>query len=151
MYFFGVISGLGICCKFTELCLSFCFNKDMETVLEKDVNLDLNGLAKYYCLFTPKFTLNEICSLINKHHQHNVTKRRVKYLIQKHGLSRKKMDQSNELDTSRSLLGYRQIAEMISLKYEVNISKENARLALLHVDPDGVRNRRRNAMQEMGE
>ena len=51
----------------------------METVLEKDVNLDLNGLVKYYCLFTPKFTLNEICSLINKHHQHNVTKRRVKY------------------------------------------------------------------------
>ena len=40
--------------------------------------------------------------------------------------------------------GYRQIAEMISLIYEVNISKENARLALLHVDPDGVRNRRRN-------
>ena len=29
---------------------------------------------------------------------------------------------SNELDTSRNLLGYRQIAEMISLKYEVNIS-----------------------------
>ena len=72
---------------------------------------------------------NEICSLINKHHQHNVIKRRVKYLIQKQGLSRKKMDQntliqtvSNELDTSRSLLGYRQIAEMISLKYKVNIS-----------------------------
>ena len=101
---------------------------------------------------------NEICSLINKHHQHNVIKRRVKYLIQKQGLSRKKMDEntliqtvSNELDTPRSLLGYRQIAEMISLKYVVNISKENARLALLHVDPDGVRNRRRNAMQEMGE
>ena len=44
-------------------------------------------------------------------------------------------------------MGYRQIAEMISLKYEVNISKENARLALLHVDPDGVRNRRRNAIK----
>ena len=126
----------------------------METVLEKDVNLDLHGLIKYYYLLTPKFTLNDICSLINKHHRHDVTERRVKYLIRKQGLSRKKMNQSaliqavsNELDTSRSLLGYRQMAKMISLKYEVNISKENARLALLHVDPDGVRNRRRNAIK----
>ena len=36
---------------------------------------------------------------------------------------------------------------MISLKYEVNISKGNARFALLHVDPDGVRNRRRNTIK----
>ena len=129
-------------------------NKNMETVLEKDVNLDLHGLIKYYYLLTQKFTLNDLCSLINKHHQHDVTERRVKYLIRKQGLSRKKMNQSaliqavsNELDTSRSLLGYRQMAEMISLKYEVNISKENARLALLHVDPDGVRNRKRNAIK----
>ena len=48
MYFFGVICGLEICFKFRELCLSFCFNKNMETVLEKDVNLDLNGFI-YLC------------------------------------------------------------------------------------------------------
>ena len=27
MYFFGDISGLGICCKCKELCLSFCFEQ----------------------------------------------------------------------------------------------------------------------------
>ena len=59
----------------------------METVLEKDVNLDLHGLIKYYYLLTPKFTLNDICSLINKHHQHDVTERRVKYLIRKQGFA----------------------------------------------------------------
>ena len=82
MYFFGDISGLEICCKSVKNSVYHsALNKNMETVLEKDVNLDLYGLIKYYYLLTPKFTLNDICSLINKHHQHDVTERRVKYHV----------------------------------------------------------------------
>ena len=36
------------------------------------------GFIKCYLLLTPQFTLNEICNLINKHHQHDASERRVK-------------------------------------------------------------------------
>jgi len=126
----------------------------MDCVLRKDINLDLNELVKYYYELTPKLTLQEICSLINMHHRCDVTTRRVKYIIQKLGLSRRKIESvllaraiSNELDTSRSLVGYRQMAEIISLKYGVQVSKEATRLALLNVDPEGVQRRRTNAIK----
>ena len=44
----------------------------------------------------------------------------------------------NELCTSSSLVGYRQMTEIINCKYNLNVPKEAVRLALLEVDPQGV-------------
>ena len=49
----------------------------------------------------------------------------------------------NELCTSSSsLVGFRQMTEIINSKYNLNVSKENVQLALLEVDPQGVEDRR---------
>ena len=49
----------------------------------------------------------------------------------------------NEHCISSSLVGYRQMTEIINWKYNLNVSKEAVRLALLEVDPQGVEGRRR--------
>ena len=50
---------------------------------------------------------------------------------------------SNELGTSLANVGYRQRTEFISLKYGINIAKEDVRKALLILDPEEVEKRKR--------
>ena len=52
----------------------------------------------------------------------------------------------NELNTSLTCVGYRQVTEHLTLKYGANISKEEVRKALKEVDPSGVEERRRKAI-----
>ena len=52
----------------------------------------------------------------------------------------------NELYTSSSLVSYRQMTEIINWKYNLNVSKEAVRLALLEVDPQGVEGPRRKTI-----
>ena len=49
---------------------------------------------------------------------------------------------SNELRTSLANVGYRQMTEFISLKYGINIAKEDVRKALLILDPEVVERRK---------
>ena len=49
---------------------------------------------------------------------------------------------SNELGTSLANVGYRQMTEFISLKYGINIAKEDVRRALLILDPEVVERRK---------
>ena len=50
---------------------------------------------------------------------------------------------SNELGTPLANVGYRQRTEFISLKYGINIAKEDVRKALLILDPEEVERRKR--------
>ena len=50
---------------------------------------------------------------------------------------------SNELGTPLANVGYRQRTEFISLKYGINIAKEDVRKALLILDPEEVEKRKR--------
>ena len=54
----------------------------------------------------------------------------------------------NEHCISSSLVGYRQMTEIINWKYNLTISKEAVRLALLEVDPQGVEGRRRKTIDQ---
>ena len=44
-------------------------------------------------------------------------------------------------------IGYRQMTEIISLKYGVNISKEHVRKALVDIDPEGVSMRKKKTIK----
>ena len=44
-------------------------------------------------------------------------------------------------------IGYRQMTEIISLKYGVNISKEHVRKALFNIDPEGVSMRKKKTIK----
>ena len=48
----------------------------------------------------------------------------------------------NELGTSSSLLGYRQLTEILAVRYGDSISKEDVRKNLKSIDPEGVSIRR---------
>ena len=88
--------------------------------------------------------------LLRKDHGVDITERQLKYVCQKEGLSKHwnidsnliKEMVSNELDTSRRNVGYRQMSEIVNLRYGTRISKESVRKALKEVDPDGVEERR---------
>ena len=46
------------------------------------------------------------------------------------------------MNTSHSKVGYRQLTELLSLKFGINAAKNTVRLTLRDVDPDGVEERR---------
>ena len=54
---------------------------------------------------------------------------------------------ANELETSNALVGYRQMAELVSLKYGVRVAKERVRCTLKRLDPEGVKERSRNVIK----
>ena len=53
----------------------------------------------------------------------------------------------NEVTTSMSLVGYRQMAHVIARKYGINIPQERVRRSLLRIDPEGVEFRSRNVVR----
>ena len=85
----------------------------------------------------------------------STTVRRMTYLCNKYGLqSRKHITDSvlehmvaNELETSNALVGYRQMAELVSLKYGVRVAKERVRCTLKCLDPEGVKESSRNVIK----
>ena len=52
-----------------------------------------------------------------------------------------------EMETSRSKFGYQQLAESICLRYNINVSRKNVRLALKEIDPTGVEERSKNVIK----
>ncbi len=108
------------------------------------------ALVHHYHGLSPKYTKREICMLIKKDHGIAITERQLKYICKKEGLSKcRNIDYStlkemvaNELDSSRSKVGYRQMSEIINLRYGTRIAKESIRKALKDVDPAGVEERR---------
>uniref|UniRef100_A0A7M5X0C0 Integrase core domain-containing protein n=1 Tax=Clytia hemisphaerica TaxID=252671 RepID=A0A7M5X0C0_9CNID len=53
----------------------------------------------------------------------------------------------NELQTSNSKVGYRQMTEFINLRYNVLVAKEKVRRLLRILDPEGVQDRSRNVIR----
>uniref|UniRef100_A0A7M5UQS5 Integrase core domain-containing protein n=1 Tax=Clytia hemisphaerica TaxID=252671 RepID=A0A7M5UQS5_9CNID len=127
----------------------------METLLDPNQQLSLTDLVVYYYKVQPKLKYHEIVSIINQHHGKHLTLRNLKNICAKQSLSRKcnvtheQLCEAirNEIGTSLSLVGYRQMYENLTLKYNINTSKEKVRLALLTVDPEGVEQRRSRTIQ----
>ena len=74
-----------------------------------------------------------------------MNERRLKYLCQKCLINSQKVNDSelenivaNELGTSNILVGYRQMTEIVRLKYGVRVAKERVRCTLKRIDPEGV-------------
>ena len=108
-------------------------------------------LVEYYYRKKPKIKYRSICTVLNQHYGVSISDRRLKYICKKQGLSRIRNVNNetlkdmviNELGTSSSLLGYKQMAEVLAVRYGVSISKEDARKTLKNIDPEGVSIRRK--------
>ena len=106
----------------------------------------LSELICYYHSIRPKLKYKDICSIITTHHARNITFSQLKAILKLEGLNRKRNVSNtvlvgmikNELQTSLSNVGYRQMTENICLKYGVCVSREVVRKALKHLDPEGV-------------
>ena len=113
----------------------------METFLTHNCALGTVDLVRYYHSIRPKLKYKEIVTIINKHHGQHLTFRTFKRICEKESLNRRRNVSelllcqviSNELCSSVSLVGYRQMTECISLKYGINVSKESVRKALIKV------------------
>ena len=129
----------------------------MEVVLPKETgkNLSLVELVHYYHGVKPKLKYKDICRIINNHHGVALSGRKLKYICALENLNRKRNVTpsilkgiiANELGTSSSQFGYKQMTENISLKYGVNVAKEVVRKLLLETDPEGVDSRRKKAIR----
>ena len=128
----------------------------MDNLLPSRIN-DIEVLIRYYYQVNSVFTHCEICSIINNHHRLSVTVRQLKYLCKK--LNFKKKNESyvsnydleaiiaNELDTSSVCVGYRQMTEIINLRYNLGVAKDRVRKLLKIVDPEGVALRSRKVLK----
>jgi len=127
----------------------------MEIFLPKETPLSKSELLRYYHNVRPKLKYKDICVIMNEHHGIHTTDRQMKEFFRKNDLSRNmnvtKDVASNliilELGTSANLFGYRQMTELLTLKYEINISRELVRQILKEVDPVGVLERRRRTIK----
>lgn len=127
----------------------------MDGILPKEIPWNTERLIIYYHKLKPKLKYKHICMVINQYHRKPLTMRGLKEIIRKNGLSRRKNitnDEATEaitleLQTSMSSVGYRQMTEFVSVKYEINISKEDVRLILKELDPDGVEERRNRVIK----
>ena len=126
----------------------------MNTLLDSNSSVPLKELVKYYFNIKPVLKYKEIVSIINRQHNKSLTFRTFKRicatekLTQRNFVSTQDLQElvRNELCTSSSLVGYRQMTEIINWEYDLNVCKENVRLALLEVDPQGVEDRRRKTI-----
>ena len=81
-------------------------------------------------------TFKSICKRGGLIRKNNVTNRELKNIIR------------NELNTSLSLVGYSQMTEYITLKYNIWVSKENLRKAMKEIYPEEVDKRRRKVIHQ---
>lgn len=111
-------------------------DETMETVVQERFAQTIStvDLVKYYSSLKT-LTNDEICKLINVHHQKNLTPRQLKYIRQQNGIRRYNYISMedlrsiilNELQTSNSRVGYRQMTEFINLKYNVLVANGSRR------------------------
>ena len=123
----------------------------MENILDKglSVNLKLKELIVYYHQTRPVLKYSAICHNIFTIHNRSISVRQLRHFCQKLKLTRRCHVQddlvkdiiTNELSTSRSCLGYRQLSEFVNIKYNLTVSKEQVRKCLKVVDPEGVKER----------
>ena len=123
----------------------------MENILDRELNenLKLKELIFYYHQIKPVLKYSEICHIICAIHNRSISVRQLKHFCQKLKLTRRCHVQddlvkdiiTNELSTSRSCLGYRQLSEFFNIKYNLTVSKEQVRKCLKVVDPEGVKER----------
>lgn len=120
-----------------------------------NANLTTEDLPKYYFYLKPKLSYKEIVKILNQHHGFNWSVRHFQKYCHEKGWSRicflSQMDVNemvaNELKRSTSNVGYRQMRDYVSLRYNVDIPKEKVRIALLHTDPEGVALRSRRILR----
>lgn len=126
----------------------------MEGIAPRNVNASEENLIKFYT-YSNSLTCKEICQIFRNYHGMHLTVRRVKYLKSKYGskkfrvITDEDLDEmiKNELKTSASLIGYRQMKAKILLRYNLNVSKERVRCSLKRVDPEGVKERLRKVIK----
>lgn len=127
----------------------------MDALLKKGVNLTLEELIRYYHGVKPKLKYKDICTIINEHHEIDLTMRTLKEKLRKYCLTRVRNVSDNELrnmvstelETSACSYGYRQMTEHLCIKFGINISKEAVRRVLKSLDPNGVSERRRHVIR----
>ena len=126
------------------------FHEGMNVFLPVSTELNIDELIKYHFQLRPKFKYIDICNIINEDHRITLTLRQLKIKLKKLNLTRKRNVYeedlmaiiSNELGTSLANVGYRQMTEFISLKYGINIAKEDVRKALFHIRSIGSRKKK---------
>ena len=119
---------------------------NMDNILCSNGLYGETDLIKYYYGRSPRLKREEICFIMTEHHKIPVTLERLKTSLSKLGLNRKGIIDDalldgvvrNEVSTSRSLIGYRQMKHVICRKYDINVSYERVRKSLLRIDPEGV-------------
>ena len=118
------------------------------------MKFDLVTFIRHFLSITPRYTYKEVCDIINNRHKIKITVQKVKYICNKQKLQRTTVDNNllkecilNESQTSRSCVRYRQMSEIVSLKYGINASREEARLALKALDPESVAERGRTVIK----
>ena len=122
---------------------------------ELSKNLKLKELIVYYHQIRPVVKCREICHIICTIHNRSISVKPLKYFCQKLKLTERRHVQndlvkdiiSNELSTSLSYLGYRQLSEFVNIKYNLTVSKEQVRKCLKVVDPEGVKERWRKEIR----
>ena len=118
--------------------------------MDPDCSWDVERLVEHYYRIKPKLSGKEIFNILVFRHSKAVTQRGITEIVRRKGLSRKRnvsislLDEMvrSECTSSLASCGYRQMTEIISLKYDVWVSKEDVRKSLLRVDPEGVAERR---------
>ena len=120
---------------------------------ELSKNLKLKNLIVYYHQIRPVLKYSEICHIICTIHNQSISVRQLKHFCQKLKLTRRRHVQDDlvkdisNTSTSPLCLGYRQLSEFISIKYNLTVSKEQVRKCLKVVDPEGVRERWRKVIR----
>ena len=102
-----------------------------------------------------KMKYRSICTVLNQHHGVSILDRRRKYICKKQGRSRKRNVNNetlkdmviNELGTSSSIQGYRQMTEILAIRYGVSTSEEDVRKTLKNIDPEEVSIRRNKVIR----
>ena len=112
-------------------------------------------LIKHYFNRSPRLKYREICFIMTEHHKIPLKLARLKSFLVRNGLNRKStiddglLDRivRNEVSTSNSLIGYREMKHIISRKYHTNVSYERVRKSILRIDPEGVFLRSKNVIR----
>ena len=123
----------------------------MDVILRDAGKISLEEYVQYYHNIRPKLKYKEICTIISSYHRVPLTLRKLKEMCHKLKLNRIRNVSdadlneiiSTEMSTSSCNLGYRQLIQLLTLKYNVNVAKDTIRRILKDVDPAGVAERRR--------
>ena len=107
----------------------------------------------YYHQVKPKLKYKDICRIITQQHGIPLSLRRLKEICRTKKVDRKRNVSdnelreivSNELSTSLIKVGYRQMTETISVKYNVNISKNDVGKILKELNPSDAQDRCRES------